>query len=134
MVKTELLKKGLLPKCGERSKSINDTRVGVCFTNDFYTLPVWYMHLYSHSEKSDLCVLSFQIDDSLCVNHVNKTEFITYKAIKPENIYLTSFLDQKTKEEIAFTHLSKDAVRWVSWCTSEKIEVEEERIPIKMLS
>lgn len=131
--KDGIIRRGLIPQCGERSRTINDSRIGISFTNDFYTLPVWRFYLYPRELIPQLCVLSFQIDDSICFNHINKTEFITHNLITPDDIFLTYFFDKKTGKEIPFTHLDRDAVRWLDWINNEKIEIEMQKQPIKML-
>ena len=103
--------KGLIPTCGERSKSIGDGRCVISFSSKYYTLPVWMIYLYPKVDPSDLCVLSFEIDKKDCVKHINNTEFYTYNCIPPEKISIVSFYDKRTLEEIPFQYLQKDGMR-----------------------
>lgn len=103
--------KGLIPTCGERSRSIGDKRSVVSFSSNYYTSPVWMIYLYPGVDPSDLCVLSFEIDKKDCINHINDTEFFTYNTIPPEKINIVSFYDKKTLEEIPFYHLQENAMR-----------------------
>lgn len=106
---------GLIPQCGIRSKSINDSRIGVSFTNNYYTLKVWWIYLYPHTNIEDLCVLSFDIDKKDCKGTQNKTEFFVNKIIPAEKISIASFYNKKTNEEIPFHKLGVQAYNDYNW-------------------
>ena len=104
--------KGLIPMNGERSQSIKDNRCVLSFSSVYYSLPIWYSYLYRYVNPNELCVLSFNIDKKDCTNHINKTEFYTYKTISPKKINIVTFYDEKTLEEIPFYLLDKDMIKY----------------------
>ena len=112
---TGIINHGLIPQCGERSKSINDNRVGVSFTNNYDTLKVWWIYLYPDTNVNDLCVLSFDIDKKDCKKTENKTEFYTTKTIYPDEISIPSFYNKRTNEEIPFYLLDSKAYDDYGW-------------------
>lgn len=105
---TGIIKRGLIPQCGERSKSINDKRIVVCFTDDYYTLPVWALHLYPKVDWSDLCVLTFDIPEEQTANYKNECEFETPYPIFPDNISIAHFIKKESLDEVPFYFLQRD--------------------------
>ncbi len=110
-----IISKGLIPQNGDRSKMINDNRVAISFTNNFYTLKVWWIYLYPNEELDDLCILTFNIEKKDCINTENKTEFYTTKQILPEKISIATFYNKKTHEEIPFHLLGAKAYNDSGW-------------------
>ncbi len=122
--------KGLIPTCGERSKSIGDSRYVISFSSRYYTLPIWRMYLYPKVDTNDLCVLSFEIDKKDCVNHTNDTEFFTYNSIPPEKINIVNFYDKNTLKEIPFQYLQKNGMKDI---LGSKYEIVLKETPITEL-
>ena len=123
--------KGLISTCGERSKKIGDNRSVISFTSKYYTLPVWWLYLYPKTEPEELCVLTFNIDEEDCINHINSTEFYTNKCIPPENINIASFYDKKTMEQIPVIYLKKDPIAYYNDSIfPSKVDVLIEERPI----
>lgn len=126
--------KGLIPTCGERSKSIGDTRCVISFTSKYYTLPIWWLYLYPETDPNELCVLSFDIDKKRCIKHINDTEFYTYDYIPSENINIANFYDKRTMKKIPFIYLNEGAITYYdnSFFPS-KVEVLVTEIPVNKL-
>lgn len=103
-----IAKKGLLPQCGERSIHIGDNRCVVCFTNDYYYLPFWKEELYKDTPLEELCVLTFHSDRNECEK--NYREFSTTDKIPPEEIFVTTFYDRDTLEEINLNQLEENRI------------------------
>ena len=121
---------GLIPTCGERSRSIGDMRSVVSFSSKYYTLPVWMIYLYPGVDTNDLCVLSFEMDRKDCFNHINDTEFFTYNSMPPEKINIVNFYDKKTLKEIPFQYLQKNRMKDI---LGEKQEIILKETPITEL-
>ena len=129
-----IIKQGLLPQCGNRAKMIKDNRVGIFFTNNFNTLPIWTNYLYPYAKFDDLCVLTFDIEKKDCIPTENRTEFYTTNQIVPEKISVATFFNQKTHEEIPFYLLGAQAYNDYGWGEKpEPISVYVIREPITNL-
>lgn len=124
-----IIKNGLIPQCGERSKKIKDYREVVCFTNNYYTLPTWSIYLYPNLDYDNLCVLTFDIPESEAIPTENDTEFATEHQILPENISIATFIDKDTKENIPFFFLQEGKKKYtIVNCERVGTEIEIEVI------
>ena len=132
--KDGICSKGLIPTCGERSRMIGDENIAIYFTSKYQTLPTWWLYLYPNTDLNELCVLSFEIDQDECTNHINKTEFFTNKAILPEKINLVHFYDKRSLEEIPFIYLQDDIKYYGNELYPSKVEIILEEIPIRKLT
>ncbi len=103
-----IAKKGLVPQCGDRSKSIGDTRCAVSLTSSYESLKSWKLYLYPNVKPDDLCILQVDIDKQNIKNYENKTEFYTNILIPPEKINVVKFYDSITNEPISFLYLYKN--------------------------
>ena len=62
-----IAKKGIIPQCGERSLSVKDERITICFTDNYYNLSFWREELYPMTPDEELCVLAFEENKKECL-------------------------------------------------------------------
>lgn len=124
---------GLVPKNGDRSKSINDMNEAIYFSSSYYTIRDWWLYLYPKLDPRDLCVLTFDIPDEYCIEK-QKTEYYTSQAIPPEDISIVRFFNEIDDEEVLFTHLQKNSLDYGDWGSKPKlITYRLEETPITSL-
>ena len=104
-----IITKGLVPTCGERSKSIGDENCAIYFSSSYFSLPAWWLYLYPNVSLQELCVLTFDVPDNCCIKKQEK-EYYTYTSIPPENINIVKFYHGITKEEVSFIYLQQDTL------------------------
>ena len=110
--------KGLIPQCGERSRSVGDNREVICFTANYYTLKVWWLFLYHKLNPNELCVLTFDVPKEKTKR--SNTEFTIDYILPPDHINVASFYNKDTCEVIPFYLFQEGKTINLGWGLDEK--------------
>lgn len=86
--------KGLLPKCGERSKSIGDNQEAIYFFPTLILIKDWVKVLYEKKDREFLELLRFNLKTiNFVARDIEFSDFYTTDSITPENIQLLQRID-----------------------------------------
>lgn len=95
-----IIKKGLIPLCGERSESVGDTRKAIYFFDYIYSAEDWAYRLYAN-QYSELELLKFNLKRRKWYSLSNEIgDFYVTRPVLPEHIEI---LNRRDEEENIFT-------------------------------
>lgn len=86
---------GLIPLCGERSRSVNDDIIGIFFFDHLVSASFWMDVLYENKDITELELLRFNLKDRMWIKH-NDNEFYLPNGVFPNDVeYLRIYDPQK---------------------------------------
>ena len=104
-----IIKYGLIPSFGDRSKIAGDRFKAVFFFDNIYNIENWMEFLYKNKDKDSLEVLRFNIKKLKYFIHNNGEEFYLKNIIPIEKIdYLNLYNDNS--DIISFSSLYKEDI------------------------
>lgn len=118
-------KKGLEPKIGRRSNSVNESNKILCFFTNLGAIHIWKERLYKDIPYEELAILSFDLDGIEYIKRIDSAgDFFTLSSIPPENINVIQFTqvseDQYKMKQGKLTEMSLED------CLKDKGEIIDE--------
>lgn len=92
----EIRKVGLKPFCGERSKSVDETRNAIYFFDNLFSTENWIDELYKNKDKTSLELLRFNLKRrKWYIQNQMIGDFYLLRPVLPEKIELLKRTDEK---------------------------------------
>ena len=92
----KICKEGLLPLCGERSKSVGDNIEGIFFFDYLGSAPDWMDALYEDKDVNELELLKFNLKHRKWLKQ-NCNEFYLTDRVAPQEIQYLRIYDKAKK-------------------------------------
>lgn len=118
-------RKGLIPKIGRRSNSVNEHQKILCFFTNLDVIHIWKERLYKDIPYEELAILAFNLDGIEYGKRIDSAgDFFTLSSIPPENINVMQFTqisdDQYKMKEGKLTEMSLED------CIKDRNEIIDE--------
>lgn len=109
----EIITKGLVPRIGTRSESINDKNKAIYFFDSITLLDDWIEELYKDRNKSDLELLRFNLKNRKWFHRdIDIGDFYLKTRVNPNSIEFLSIYDDSEKIIISEENIEKHKSIW----------------------